>query len=103
MTKELRHRSRVLPCWRPLHCWLASAALLSAGCESILADGNQEGEKNERPPSVDNPDTDPGPVEIDDLDTVDPDTLPDGVAPASRFIRLGYSEYDRTVADLLHL
>jgi hypothetical protein len=96
MTQVLRHRPRAL------HSWVALLALLSAGCEGILGNDNPD-EEGERPGNSEKPGDDENPVKIDDLDVVDPETLPDGVAPASRFVRLGYSEYDRTVADLLHL
>ncbi len=39
---------------------------------------------------------------VDEFD-VDPGTAADGVSVASRVLRLGYSDYDRTVSDLLHL
>ena len=39
---------------------------------------------------------------VDELD-VDPSTAADGVSVASRVLRLGYSDYDRTVSDLLYL
>ncbi len=39
---------------------------------------------------------------VDEFD-VDPSTAADGVPVASRVLRLGYADYDRTVADLLHL
>jgi hypothetical protein len=42
-------------------------------------------------------------VDITDVLGVDPNTLPDGVPASSRALRLGYSEYDRTLSDLLQL
>ena len=42
------------------------------------------------------------PPSVDEFD-VDPSTAADGVSVASRVLRLGYSDYDRTVSDLLHL
>jgi hypothetical protein len=39
---------------------------------------------------------------VDEFD-VDPSTAADGVSVASRVLRLGYADYDRTVSDLLHL
>jgi hypothetical protein len=41
------------------------------------------------------------PVDIDDIEDADPETLPDGVSAQSRVPRLSYSEYDKTVSDLL--
>lgn len=38
-----------------------------------------------------------------DVVTEDPSTLPDGVPPASRVLRLSYGDYERTVSDLLGL
>ncbi len=45
----------------------------------------------------------PGPVDVDDVTSVDPQQLPDGVPANSRVLRLSYEEYDRTLTDLLHL
>lgn len=42
-----------------------------------------------------------GGVRLDDLENVDPETLADGVAGASRIPRLSYLEYDRSVSALL--
>lgn len=42
-----------------------------------------------------------GGVRLDDLENVDPETLADGVAFASRVPRLSYLEYDRSVSALL--
>ncbi len=42
-----------------------------------------------------------GGVRLDDLENVDPETLADGVAFASRVPRLSYLEYDRSVSSLL--
>lgn len=41
------------------------------------------------------------PVSIDDIETTDPDLLPDGVPLQSRVPRLSYDEFDRSVSDLL--
>jgi hypothetical protein len=45
----------------------------------------------------------PSSIGLDDLDVVDPESLPDGVPAGSRVLRLSYDEYDRTLSDLLHL
>lgn len=45
----------------------------------------------------------PGPVDVDDVTSVDPQQLPDGVPANSRVLRLSYEEYDRAMKDLLHL
>lgn len=40
-------------------------------------------------------------VDIEDVEDADPETLPDGVTAQSRVPRLDYSEYDKSVSDLL--
>lgn len=40
---------------------------------------------------------------LDELTDVDPETLPDGVPPTTQLGRLTYTEYDRTLSELLHL
>ncbi len=42
-----------------------------------------------------------GPLSIDDLETADPESLPDGVPAQSRARRLSYAEFDRSVSELL--
>jgi hypothetical protein len=45
----------------------------------------------------------PKPVDVDDVVSVDPQQLPDGVPAAARVLRLSYDEYDRALKELLHL
>lgn len=70
--------------------------LTISGCTGNLQGDGSDADTGKAPPP-------PGDVKLDDLDEVNPESLPDGVPPGSRVLRLGYAEYDRTLSDLLHL
>jgi Protein of unknown function (DUF1587) len=84
--------------------WIIGMAALSAAvaCEGGLGQGG--------PTGSDNP-VDPGagsggggvdkPVELSEIESADPESLPDGVSSQSRVPRLSHGEFDRTVSDLL--
>lgn len=68
--------------------------LLVAGCSARLTSSGQEPPGSDAGAAL-------GEVELDDLENVDPDTLPDTVPVSSRVPRLSYLEYDRSVSALL--
>lgn len=73
-------------------------ALSLSGCEGEL-NGPATGNTAQKP---DNSAPDPDePVQIDAIETTDPELLPDGVSVQSRVPRLSYDEYDRAVFDLV--
>jgi hypothetical protein len=80
---------------------LALVSALAAGCLGEI-NGPSSGREGPANGSGGSKGTPPG-VDIDDLEGIDPETLPDGVPVASRVRRLTYDEYDRTLSDLLYL
>jgi hypothetical protein len=83
-------------------CWGCTAKISGEDAEGVSATAGTSGVAGSSGAGDPVPGNEGG-VDITDLLGVDPNTLPDAVPASSRALRLGYSEYDRTLSDLLQL